>query len=89
MSFLDSEQGAKLFEQYLKKFEGGSRRVYRSEVQQFFAFKGSGLSDINKDILNAYRDAIARPSRGTKTSSSERSGTSSVGIRRRDRARPC
>lgn len=60
MSFLDSDQGAKLFEQYLKKFDGNSRRVYRSEIQQFFQFQGSGLSDINKDVLNAYRDAIAQ-----------------------------
>ena len=44
MSFLDdSVEGRKLLEQYLKKVTGGSQRVYRSEIQQFFDFPGLDL----------------------------------------------
>src|SRR3972149_3586534 len=60
MSFLDSEKGRKLFDQFLKKFKGGSQRVYRSEIQQFFDFKDIGLSGISRETLNAYREKIAR-----------------------------
>lgn len=60
MSFITSEKGKKLFDQFLKKFDGGSQRVYRSEIQQFFDFKGAGISAIDKDTLNDYRDKIAR-----------------------------
>ncbi len=59
MSFIASEKGRKLFDQFLKKFDGASQRVYRSEIQQFFDFKGSGISDIDKETLNAYRNNIA------------------------------
>lgn len=60
MSFLDGATGKKLFELYLKKFDGGSQRVYRSEIQQFFDFKDSDLSGISKATLNAYREKIGK-----------------------------
>ncbi|MBI4746773.1 MAG: tyrosine-type recombinase/integrase [Deltaproteobacteria bacterium] len=60
MSFLDGATGRKLFEDYLKKFDGGSQRVYRSEIQQFFDFKDSDLSGISKDTLNSYREKIGK-----------------------------
>lgn len=36
MSFLDTDRGRKLLDQFLKQFKAGSQRVYRSEIQQFF-----------------------------------------------------
>ncbi len=60
MSFLDTDKGKKLLDQFLKKFKGGSQRVYRSEVQQFFEFKGSEISEVKAEILHAYRKNIGR-----------------------------
>ncbi|ODS33555.1 MAG: integrase family protein [Candidatus Scalindua rubra] len=58
MSFLDTDQGSKLIKQYLKKFDGGSQKVYKSEIQQFFEFKNIGIRNINKKTLHAYQENI-------------------------------
>lgn len=60
MSFLDTDSGRKIFNQYLKKVHGGSQRVYRSEIQQFFNFKDCGISDIRKEALHAYQEKLSR-----------------------------
>jgi integrase/recombinase XerD len=59
MSFLGTDRGRKLLDQFLKKFKGGSQRVYRSEIQQFFEFKDSGIGDIKAEVLHAYQNKIA------------------------------
>ena len=59
MSFLASERGRRLFEEFLKKFDGGSLRVYRSEIQQFFDFTGGALSSVTREALTSYRDKTA------------------------------
>src|SRR3989339_1649683 len=59
MSYLDTDRGKKLFDQYLKQFKGGSQRVYRSEVQQFFEFKNSVISEVKAEVLHAYQEKIA------------------------------
>lgn len=59
MSFLDSNEGRKLFEQYLKKVNGASQRVYRSEIQQFFDFNGLPLAAITRTTLENYKEKIA------------------------------
>lgn len=60
MSFLNTPRGKKLFNQFLDKFEGGSQKVYRSEIQQFFNFKDSGLSGITKDVLHDYQEKLSQ-----------------------------
>lgn len=59
MSFLNTDSGRKLFNQYLKKVHGGSQRVYRSEIQQFFDFKNCETSDIRKEALHAYQEKLS------------------------------
>lgn len=45
MSFLETEEGRKLFDRYLKKFKGkSSQKVYKSEIKQFFSFYTGNLS---------------------------------------------
>nr|WP_320010586.1 tyrosine-type recombinase/integrase [uncultured Desulfobulbus sp.] len=59
MSFLDTSKGKKLFGQYLAKYKAGSQRVYRSEIQQFFDFKGLGLSQVDEAVLHEYQAFLA------------------------------
>lgn len=73
MSFLDTDNGRKIFNQYLKKVNGGSRRVYRSEIQQFFDFlvethsnasllqthSNASLQGITEDVLHAYQEKLS------------------------------
>lgn len=64
MSFLDTDSGRKLFNQYVKKVNEGSQRVYRSEIQQFFDFltgrtSSSGVTGITKDTLHAYQESLS------------------------------
>ncbi|RIJ94810.1 MAG: hypothetical protein DCC43_11975 [Candidatus Brocadia sp.] len=60
MSFLDTDSGKRLFNQYLKKVNGSSQRVYRSEIQQFFDFKNlKGISDITKEVLHTYQEKLS------------------------------
>ncbi|TLD40615.1 MAG: putative integrase/recombinase [Candidatus Jettenia ecosi] len=60
MSFLDTDPGQRLFNQYLKKVNGNSQRVYRSEIQQFFEFKSLDISGISKDTLHAYQERLSQ-----------------------------
>ena len=60
MSFLDTNSGQRLFNQYLKKVNGGSQRVYRSEIQQFFEFKNCEISGITKETLHAYQERLSQ-----------------------------
>ncbi|MDN3510352.1 MAG: hypothetical protein QY310_08745 [Candidatus Jettenia sp. CY-1] len=55
MSFLNTDPGQRLFNQYLKKVKGNSQRVYRSEIQQFFEFNSLDISRISKDALHTYK----------------------------------
>lgn len=66
MYYLDTDSGQRFFNQYLKKVNGGSQRVYRSEIQQFFEFmdieKQPGIQSIptiTKDVLHAYRERLS------------------------------
>lgn len=59
MSFLDTDSGQKIFNQYLKKVHGGSQRVYRSEIQQFFDFKNCEISNISKETLHSYQERLS------------------------------
>ncbi|MCF6147320.1 MAG: tyrosine-type recombinase/integrase [Candidatus Kuenenia sp.] len=59
MSYLDTAKGQKLFGLYLKQYDGGSQRVYRSEIQQFFGSGNYDIQDITKEILHVYREKIA------------------------------
>ncbi len=59
MSFLDTAKGKQLFAQYLAKYKGGSQRVYRSEIQQFFDFKGVDLNQIDAGALHEYQGHLA------------------------------
>lgn len=60
MSFLTTKQGEKLFSQYMKQFKGGSGRVYRSEIQQFFGFKNIALEGLTKETLHVYKEKIKK-----------------------------
>lgn len=55
MSYLHTIKGTAFLKTYLKPFNEGSRRVYRSEIQQFFDFRDLSLVDVTADILQAYR----------------------------------
>lgn len=59
MSFLDTDSGQKIFNQYLKKVNGSSQRVYRSEIQQFFDFKNCEISNISKETLHSYQERLS------------------------------
>lgn len=59
MSFLETRQGKQLLDQYLKKYKGGSQRVYRSEVQQFFEFKDSALDQVDGTLLHQYQEKLS------------------------------
>ncbi len=60
MTFLHTAKGEKLFEQYLKKYKGGSQRVYRSEIQQFFDFIDCAVNHITADTLHKYQELLAK-----------------------------
>ena len=61
MSYLETDQGRRLFDRYLKKFKGkSSLKVYRSEIQQFFSFHIGGLSDLTGKIFIQYRDHLGQ-----------------------------
>ena len=60
MSFLDTDQGQRVLSQYLKKYKGGSQRVYRSEIQQFFEFKDSSTDRVNAKLLHQYQEKLAK-----------------------------
>lgn len=71
MSFLDTDSGRKIFNQYLKTVNGSSQRVYRSEIQQFFEFMAgksvSGMchsvelvQDITKKVLHDYQERLSQ-----------------------------
>ncbi|SHH29970.1 tyrosine-type recombinase/integrase [Desulfofustis glycolicus] len=59
MSFIDGGTGKRLFEKYLKKYHGGSQRVYRSEIKQFFDFKNSSLEHVKIELLRQYQEKLA------------------------------
>ncbi|KAB2889323.1 MAG: hypothetical protein F9K32_13065 [Desulfobulbaceae bacterium] len=59
MSFLETVQGRQLLDRYLKKYKGGSQRVYRSEIQQFFEFKDIALDRVDGTQLHHYRDKLS------------------------------
>lgn len=59
MSFLETKQGKQLLGQYLEGYQGGSQRVYRSEIQQFFEFKAVALEQIDAHLLHRYREKLA------------------------------
>ena len=58
--FLDSPLGEKTLAQYLKRYKGGSQRVYRSEIQQFFGFQGGGLAQVDAEMLHLYKEKLAK-----------------------------
>lgn len=60
MSFLDTDNGQRFLNQYLKKVNEGSQRVYRSEIQQFFEFKDCDISDITKETLHTYQERLSQ-----------------------------
>lgn len=60
MSFLDTGQGKKLLAQYLKKYKEGSRRVYRSEIKQFFEFEDSSIDQVTAEVLHRYQGQLAK-----------------------------
>jgi site-specific recombinase XerD len=61
MAFLNTPQGMKLFDQYLKKFQGkSSQKVYRSELRQFFDFYSGDLSDLSGSVFIEYRDHLGQ-----------------------------
>ena len=62
--FLDTKQGQKLLNLYLKRFQGkSSQKVYRSEISQFFAFYPGDLSGLSKRVLIRYRDRLGKEAR--------------------------
>ncbi|MGD9947661.1 MAG: tyrosine-type recombinase/integrase [Desulfobulbus sp.] len=67
MSFLDTAKGKKLFAKYLAKYKGGSQRVYRSEIQQFFDFKKLGIDQVDAAALHEYRERLAAEHSPTTT----------------------
>lgn len=61
MSFLETEEGRKLFDRYLKKFKGkSSQKVYKSEIKQFFSFYTGNLSEIDGKVFVRYRDHLGQ-----------------------------
>ncbi|RJP85897.1 MAG: hypothetical protein C4518_15110 [Desulfobacteraceae bacterium] len=61
MSFLETDQGRKLFELYLKKFKGkSSQKVYRSEITQFFDFYRGDLAGIHDKAFIQYRNHLGQ-----------------------------
>ncbi len=50
-----------LFSAYLKPFDEATKRVYRSEIQQFFDFaKDAPLAKINSGLIQGYREKIGK-----------------------------
>jgi site-specific recombinase XerD len=61
MNYLETEHGQQLINQYLSKLgSNGVKRVYKSEVSQFFNWHGGGIEGINKDTFMRYRDHIGQ-----------------------------
>lgn len=60
MSYLHTVKGRAFFHAYLKPFSEGSKRVYRSEIQQFFDFKDLSLEGVTGETLQAYRQEIGK-----------------------------
>ena len=60
MSFLDTDQGQRLLSGYLEKYQGGSQRVYRSEIQQFFEFKPCHIDQVKAKDLHEYQEKLAK-----------------------------
>ncbi|MBU0994679.1 MAG: tyrosine-type recombinase/integrase [Proteobacteria bacterium] len=64
MSYIDSDQGKKYYEAYLKKFKGkSSGKVYKSEIRQFFDFYPGELSGLSRAVLIKYRDHLGQSSK--------------------------
>jgi len=64
MAFLETEQGKKNFEQYLKKFKGKSSwKIYRSEIRQFFDFYSGELPNLNRSVFLRYRNNLSQNAR--------------------------
>ena len=61
MSYLTTKKGSMLFSAYLKPFDEATKRVYRSEIQQFFDFaKDAPLAKINSGLIQGYREKIGK-----------------------------
>ena len=61
MSFIESPQGARLLKQYLKRFEGkSSRKVYQSEIRQFFNFYTGAVAGLTRRDFTRYRDHLGK-----------------------------
>ena len=58
MSFLDTDQGQRILSQYLKQYQGGSQRVYRSEIQQFFQFRVCPIDQVKAKDLHEYQEKL-------------------------------
>ncbi|NLZ17115.1 MAG: tyrosine-type recombinase/integrase [Desulfobulbaceae bacterium] len=57
--FLDTAQGKEALEQYLGQYKGGSQRVYRSEIQQFYAFRDTSTVQVSAAELHRYQEHLA------------------------------
>lgn len=61
MMFHETDQGEKLIDQYLKKFQGkSSYKVYRSEIVQFFVFYTGELTGLARAAFIRYRDHLGQ-----------------------------
>lgn len=67
MSFLDTDQGKRFFDQYLQQYQGGSQRVYRSDIQQFFEFKACPIDQVKAKDLHEYQEKLAKAHTPTTT----------------------
>lgn len=64
VSYIETAQGEKLFEQYLDKFNGKtSQKVYRSEIRQFFTFYTGTIEGLKKKDFIRYRDYLGKTSK--------------------------
>ena len=64
MSYIETAQGEKTFNQYLNKFKGkSSQKVYRSEIKQFFKFYSGHIEYLKKKDFIKYRDHLGQNSK--------------------------
>lgn len=59
-NFLETDNGRTLLESFLKTKSDASRRVYKSEINQFFRHYGGRLEAITEKDLVKYRDSFGK-----------------------------
>ena len=61
ISYIETDQGKKLFDGYLKTVKSeASRKVYRSEIRQFFSYYPGGIGSLSQKVFMKYREHLGQ-----------------------------